>query len=155
MSIKIKPDELAPELRKRFSQIPKTINKGLRKGAMRGRTHLVKQTPVDLGQMKNSWRVSGTDIINDAPHAGIIEGGARPHKVNAAGIAALAGWARRKLGITNEKEAKGVAFAIAKKLEKEGQKGHFIVRDSMNRLRDFAVSEVVKEIRKQANRKAH
>jgi hypothetical protein len=153
MSIRIRPEELGPELRRRARNMPKVINKGLNKAAHRGRSMLVKKTPVDMGQMKNSWRVIKTDIVNDAPHAGIIEEGARPHKVNAAGIASLTAWARRKLGV-NEKEAKGIAFAIAKKLEKEGQKGHFIVRDSVDDLRRFAVNEVVREINKQANRRA-
>lgn len=46
---------------------------------------VARATPVDLGEMKNAWTVRegpgevAAELRNDAPHAGIVELGARPH----------------------------------------------------------------------------
>ncbi len=189
--------------------LPKAIQAGIRLAAERGRTHLMRQSPVDLGQYKNSWRVketgAGPTIINDSPHAGIIELGARPHKVSREGIEALTAWVLRKLTTSSgklkgkakygptykkpskygpskpsvfgpskgqskasqakakaariknladaQKAARGIAFAIAKKLEKEGQKGHFIVDKSMPQLSKFLAAEVARQVAKALNGK--
>jgi hypothetical protein len=49
-----------------------------------------------MGEFQNSWfsfpTAKGAKIENNAPHAGIIEAGARPHKVNADGRAKLLAW---------------------------------------------------------------
>ena len=62
---------------------------------------VVQTSPVDQGAYKASWEVkmpsSGrpTMLINDAPYAGVIEAGARPHW---APLEPLIEWARRKAG---------------------------------------------------------
>lgn len=81
-------------------------------------------------------RPNGAENVNDAPHAGIIELGARPHKVSAAGIKAIARWAVRKLGLKRE-EAQSAAWGIAKKLEAEGQEPQYVVRDSLPQARAY------------------
>lgn len=155
MAIRISPKELAPELQRRFRGIRTLAKKAIRVGAARGRGILAHKTPVDLGQMKSAWRVNRLtmEIINDAPHAGIIEGGARPHKVNAAGRRALVRWAMRQLGV-DEKTANAVAAGTIKKLEREGQKGKFIVRDSMGKLRREVAKEMERQLRLNAGRRA-
>lgn len=161
MAIRISPKDLVPELRARTKQIPKTIAQGMLAGAHRGRTFLVRRTPVDVGQMKNSWRVKPVlggrrrtvELVNDAPHAGVIEAGARPHKVNAEGRAALERWAMRQLGV-DENTAKAVAQGTIRKLERHGQKGHFIVRDNMDRLQKMVKQEVDKRVKKRAKVRA-
>lgn len=63
-----------------------------------------KDSPVDQGEYKLGWhtraeiadkRAPVVVLANDAPHAGVIEQGARPHKVP---IAPLLKWAQRKAG---------------------------------------------------------
>lgn len=188
--IPIRKEDLPRILANHETQIPVAVAKGLHLAAERGRTYLVRKSPVDTGQYKNSWVVKdhgrrGSTIENDAPHAGIIEAGARPHAVNREGIEALTKWVLRvfsrkrpmgpkkppvlgpkapaKLGPTkppmfgpprgpkpvmDEKEARSIAFAIAGKLKKEGQKGLFIVRDGLPQLSKFAAQEVSRAVSK-------
>ena len=88
---------------------------GAERGAERGRSFIVRQTPVDQGQLKASWRVlprlsaavkAGSQVLaelmNDAPHAGIVERGARRHSVSPEGWMAIYDWVMRhraELGI--------------------------------------------------------
>jgi hypothetical protein len=72
------------------------------RAAYRGQALLRKRTPVDQGQLKNSWQVHPrpgarefVTIENRAPHAGIVERGARPHPVSRAGKMALYWWVVR------------------------------------------------------------
>jgi hypothetical protein len=139
------------------------LQKSMKRAAMRGRAIMVRRTPKDLGQAKAGWKVSEfiknatmarVDLYNDNPYIGVLELGARPHKVSMEGIAALHAWVwrnrhffsslmteagNRKTGKNAKKEALGIAFAIAKKIEKEGQKPTYFVRNSMDALnREFA-----------------
>lgn len=140
---------------------------------------MVRITPVDQGQLKNSWRVRasrGTGIgggnlvatlSNDAPHAGIVEGGARPHPVSNEGIAAIHAWVwrnRKDFGFTTRsgraqggKGVKaatlGIAYAIANKIKREGQEPTFFVKDSMPVLQKIAAREVAMAIAKLAARR--
>lgn len=155
MAIRVTPEELAADLQRRASKLPRGIKKGILSGIHRGRTLLTKRTPVDRGQMKASWRAQPLtlELINDAPHAGIIEGGARPHKVNKAGRESLERWAMRQLQV-DVKTAKAVAQGVINKLAREGQKGKFIVRDAMPELQAMVKIEVERLMRSQAGRKA-
>lgn len=188
--IPIRKEDLPRILANHETKLPGVIAKGLFIGAQRGRTFLVRKSPVDTGQYKNSWVVkdqgrNGATVENDAPHAGIIEGGARPHGVNREGIEALTKWVMRvfarkarfgptkpkqfgptkptKFGPTKPpmfgpirgpkpvmsiKEARGIAFAIAAKLKKQGQKGLFIVRDNLPTLSKYAAQEVARAVSK-------
>lgn len=53
------------------------------------------------------------------PHAVYVELGTRPHPVSKEGQEALQDWAKTKFGIT-EREARGVAFLIARKIRLRG-----------------------------------
>lgn len=156
----LKPEELAGMLRAQARALPQAARLGVRAGAMRGQAHMPKQTPVDQGQLRNSWRVQTTQgfegaaqaaLYNDAPHAGIVEQGARPHAVSQEGIEALAAWAQRKLGL-DEKAARGVAYAIAAKLKEQGQAPTYFTRGQMPELTRLAVNEVLRYIRKEIER---
>lgn len=161
MSIKLTPNELPREMKRRGKKMPKVIERGLRAGARRGAVILRKRTPVGATTaLRRGWQVrrsfdSGepAGLANLAPHAGIVEKGARPHPVNREGIAAITHWAVRKLGLPRD-EAARVAHAVAHKIRREGQKPTYFVRDSLGDLRDAAKKEVGKAISKQARKKA-
>lgn len=174
--------QLPAVLEAHAKKLPQAFQVACVLAAERGRSYLVRQSPVDLGQFKNSWKVkhgsNGPVIVNDAPHAGIIENGARPHPVSREGIEALTQWAKRKLlmgarmsrkkylasgrklskaalSTTGKKgqhwadvEARNIAFAIAGKLKKEGQKGLFITQKSIPQLAKFLAIELAKQINK-------
>lgn len=101
-TIALTPKQLTARLKQDAERYPAALKHGLRRGAQRGRTLLVHESPVDTGQFKNAWKVrdlnSAPQIHNDAPHAGIIERGARPHPVSREGVDAIRAWVKRVLG---------------------------------------------------------
>jgi len=175
-TIRIRPEELPHLMRKHRERVPAAIAKGIRLSAERTRSHLVQISPVDLGQFKNAWQVSGrgslVEVSNSAPHAGIIERGARPHKVSREGFEAIKGWVKRKIlrgavagarrvgnagtweGRTArakahdwvDEEATRITWAIVKKIEKEGQKGLWLVNNSMPKIKRWLEQEIKKAI---------
>ena len=162
LRINITPGKLPTALREREAATKRAIQAGIRSGAERGRGILVNETPVDQGQLRASWKVrravAGLEaiLLNDAPHAGVIEAGARPHPVSAAGREAIANWAwrnRRTLGIQTREDAVRVAWAIAAKIRREGQVGQFFVRKSLPAVGRALVHEVDRMLRRLANKR--
>lgn len=187
--IHLRPEDLSAVLASHEKNMPRAIRDGLSMAAHRGRALLVRMSPVDMGVYKNSWRVRHSsnglpDILNDAPHAGIVELGARPHHVSAEGIEALTAWVKRHIGTPTQgphwqrpnygpklpsqpgpkmprragaslpsvdKEARAMAWAIAKKIEKYGQVGYYVVERAMPQLARFAVQEVSRSVTKLIN----
>ena len=136
--------QLSAAMRKEARKAPALLHRAAVRAAHRGKARLVAATDekgiTDMGQYKNSFKVERGPkgepavLFNDSPHAGIIELGARPHPVSAAGLKALAEWALRKLDVKDEREAMRVAKAIARKLAKEGQKGRFVFAENQELL---------------------
>lgn len=88
--------------------------------------------PVDRGIYRGGWRVrrvrNGAELTNSVPHAAFIEDGVRGEnvKISRAMIDALAAWVVRK-GLTGSAkkeertaEGRGIAWAIAKSMQKKG-----------------------------------
>lgn len=128
----------------------KAIERAARSAALRLKAYLVKQSDAlgitDTGLYKRSFVVDGTSVVNESPHGGVIELGARPHAVSREGIEALASWARRKLKIRSRSEALGVAYAIAEKIRVNGQEARYVMRDSLDVARDFFRQELGREM---------
>lgn len=120
MNIKIDPGELGPLMFRHAAELGPAIRRGMALGAVRGKAHMVKRTPTNTGQMRNSWEFtslmgSGDPVLwNTAPHVGIVEQGARPHPVSQEGLVAIAAWVRRKL-ITSS-AVRGTAREYERKL---------------------------------------
>lgn len=174
---RITPDKLGRALINEGHKTAKAYRRGVTRAAHRGKARLIaatKEKKVDyLGQFRNSFQVDvrpeAVVLYNDAPHAGIIELGARPHPVSKEGIDAIAQWAKTKLmgGAPRhrrgpltakadarfakrvdayEAEARSIAFAIARKIGREGQRGRFIFRDELPTLARFVAVEVHRSI---------
>lgn len=110
-SISIDMKRLPEALKRDEEAVREGIVRGVNAGLERGRAIMVKATPVDQGQLRASWhvmrRVNGArglnsagvasvgELRNDAPHAGIVELGARPHGLSPAGWMAIYEWVRR------------------------------------------------------------
>jgi hypothetical protein len=81
--------------------------------------------PQDTGMYRAAWKhqsiEDGAVVYNSAPYAAIIEYGARAQNIKSgpAMRRALEEWVVRK-GIANEKDAPGVAWAIALSMTKKG-----------------------------------
>ncbi len=96
-------------------------------GLERAIPDLVKASPVDTGQYANSWDTSisekSASIGNYAPHAPIIEFGARPFTPP---LSPLLAWAKRVLNDPSQPpdyspEVWGLAVYTRNKIEKFGQ----------------------------------
>lgn len=93
--------------------------------AAEGAEIVARRVPrVDTGALKQSVHAVGPRIVLDAPHAQVIELGARPHW---APLGPLLAWARRH-GAENPWV---LAKMVQAKIANEGQKPTYFVRDSL------------------------
>ncbi len=192
MGISVEPKRIGKVAKRLFNKVFRASWQGAIRGAFLAKKHLVTLSPTDRGDLRRSWsvkkrkvpgRVKGgrpAILINDAPHAGIIEGGARPHKVGREGVESIAGWVARKRrrakgkkrsahrprkskgargDVNARKKTKGkrfnrsdlnIAWAIAKKIEKEGQKPTFFVRKELTKISEIASAETSRRLRQVA-----
>jgi hypothetical protein len=145
--VSIRMNRLPEALRKTPGRTYAAVAKGSRRGAFWGLRHLVPRTPTDRAELRRSWRVlrralpqkgdaEVAVLLNDAPYAGIIEGGARPHPVSAEGRERIRAWAKRTLGLP-EAELDSFVWHFAEKLRREGQRPTFFVRDELEKVRDL------------------
>lgn len=188
--VTIKPGSLGAFIKGSVGKNAKAVQTGVRRGAMRTVALLTRKTPVDQGIMKNAWKYVevggsvGSPVIarvdNSAPHAGIVERGARPHMpplepilewvkrhLRSFGLKAprwrnpktgpwksAGAYARHDARIRAHAEAVGefedevlkLAEAIRWKIFKYGQKGLFIVRNSLDEIREIVNDEVNKAL---------
>lgn len=169
--IAVAPGQLGAVLKTDAAKLPQAVKRAMLKGAQRGRALLVKLSPVDRGILKNAWRIvklssegeNGCEVVNDSPHAGVVERGARPGmKMGPAAIESLTGWVKRVILRTSrpkrgkkaasfadwDAEARSIAYAIARKFEREGMKGRFFVKDALPQLTQWVAETVISEITK-------
>jgi hypothetical protein len=128
------------------------IEHALLSGAYRGLPEIRAATPSDTGNAKGNWAVKRTgqakkgatvvvaELRNDAPYVGILDKGARPHPVSAEGRFAIERWAKRKFGVSDE-EAAGIAWAVARRIKREGQKPTYFARDATTLLGKLMADE--------------
>lgn len=172
-TITVKPGQLGAVFKGQARQGRRAVEGAAQIAAQRGRSLLTSRTPVDLGQFKAAWRVRKVagvwTLINEAPHAGVMEAGARPHEVNEEGREALAQWVRRHIPVVDtwvrtpkgvfqtktkatraeakrgndiREEIDRIVDLICFRLRTKGYKGKFFVRDSLPELRAFVGEEI-------------
>jgi hypothetical protein len=143
-------DDLESAIAAEYDLTKKLIAVAMRDACIRLRNYLVKRCRelgiTDLGGYERGFRVVGTSVINDAPHAGIVELGAPPHPVSEDGVRAIAAWVRRKLrhssqprtktgkfktNVFSRDEADEIAEKIAWKIRHYGQEPRYVVRDAL------------------------
>jgi hypothetical protein len=189
--VRVNASQLSKVLRKKHRKLLRTIAQGALAGVHRGRALIVRKTPTDQGQLRNAWKVIPGDtallrgeakpklftssklaeLQNLAPHAGIVELGARPHKTSAEGWMAIYDWVvrhRKDLGLVTKSgkarrlrkgkvavhaglenagagldpEIAGITWAIVKRLEKQGQKPTLFVKNSLDDLTAVVQREI-------------
>lgn len=161
-TIRIQAKDVPAILLGRDRKVREATLRGVRMAAQRTKSILVSRTPVDTGQLKNTWRkrdissihagkytnLQGpvAEVYNDAPHAGIVEMGARPHGVNAEGRASILRWVERHFSGLSPQEMEGIVFAIVAKLKKHGQKATYFVRNSMPEVEKAVHAEIERAI---------
>jgi len=135
--------------------------KQILEAALLGAEVIAKRAPKDIGQLKSSIRAvptaAGARIVLDAPHAGIMELGSRPHFPP---LQPLIDWVRRHVGhvakdlgvrtphapkstrtkrgaalmaryVDYEREIVAVARAIQRKIGRKGTKPRYFVKKSL------------------------
>ena len=158
MSVKrVSANRVGPEMRAALKKVRTGIAMGTQRAALRGRAHMVRATPVDQGELRASWFVDATpgsrgvmtELNNKAPHAGIVEHGARPHPVSREGWESIYEWARRHFTGSGErdkdgrdKKLTGITWAIVKKIKTEGQKPTYFIKNELDTLGSFAAQEI-------------
>lgn len=144
----------------------RAVLRGAGKSALQGKRHLVPKTKVDRGDLRRSWRVirrkglkrgpvelEAAQLVNDAPHAGIVEGGARPHSVSREGVEAITNWVirnRGKLGFTTAK-GRPRAAQITRRYRSKRSGAALTEREVHPELRSIAWA-IVKKIQKRGQK---
>lgn len=88
------------------------------------------------GQLQRSWEIEKTGqnertIGSPLIWAAALDGGRVPGKMPP--VDALFPWVKQKLGVVDDVEARSMAFAVAKKIEKEGiEPRHYVRRALLN-----------------------
>jgi len=97
-----------------------------------------KKRPVDTGDYERAWTAEKTEdgatfrsTATPAVKAGVIERGRRPAFIP---IKPLSEWVRHRLGISDEKKAKSVAFAISVKAKRQKRPGLGIMKKAHPRI---------------------
>lgn len=165
----VKLDQASKYFARMGSKILAGARVGLVKAGERGLQKIVVEIipsrspqPVDRGTYKVGWKTEQVTrdtvaILNPEAHAPFIEDGVRPEnvKIGTALIEALSEWAMRKGIAEDEDEAIGVAWAIAKTMQKEGifnrygQQGLGILRElNEEHITKILNEEISNEVRK-------
>lgn len=178
--ITIKPSQLGAALKREGERHVLAVRRATWSAANKFKARLILATKEsgidDRGTYRNSFVVEktprGAIVRNDAPYAGIIELGARPHKVGREVIEMLAEWARRKIRLSgpvqehvkwktgpsgipratvrttapkmSRDDAMSAAYAIAHKIAEEGQEGKFIFRNNMHLATKYYAEELAR-----------
>lgn len=161
-TFRIDPSQLGALFRQQAAAQPAVLHKGAIRGAAHGAAVMPKRSPVDLGFLAASWHLDMTpgavSVYNDAPYAGIMERGARPHKTSREARDALYAWVVRHLDyfvagdigeMTPERThiiARRITWGITVHWERYGREGTFFVRDSLPMLRKLSAEAMRAEI---------
>lgn len=135
MRIKTTIQKLPTMLRRHVQARAQATVKAIQETAQTAKNLYASETPVDLGNMKNSWRVinstRGATVVNDAPHSAFIEFGTRPHPVSQEGQRKIKAWVWRKISGVTEANVDSITFAIVQKIRKEGSKPKWIIKANL------------------------
>ena len=161
MELAVQLDNNAPD--NWLADFPAALRRGTERGLRRATELLERavmakaQTPLGakseaaLGQLARSvtselYEEEGRSLgqVFLAPPADryglFVEVGTRPHFPPPA---ALEGWVRKRLGVTNDRQARQIAFLIGRKIARQGTPGHFLFERALkeNEARVLAVLE--------------
>lgn len=109
--------------------------------------------PIDTGDYARSWKAEDIEggalfysAASPAVKAGVIEEGRRPGV--GIPIEPLAEWVRRKLGVQDPAQARGIAFAISMKQKKQGRPGLYVLKRAHPKILEAAEKNVRRELRR-------
>lgn len=161
-TIEVRFDGLGSFLARLGVQAEVAVNKGLLSAANRARAILVSESDrkrvTNTGNFRRAWKSDrvvevdpgttetrrGVHVWNAAPYSGVVEEGRRPG-ARMPPLEPIARWAQRKFRIPYSR-ARGLSFAIARKIAREGIPGRFVLRDATRQLENTLREEVRREL---------
>jgi hypothetical protein len=136
-----------------FGDKRRAMEEGLVSGVMRGQVIVMDNSPVDTGLYQASWdtRLVGpgeAHLGNTAPHAPIIEYGARPHTPP---LGPLLAWAKRVLQDPSQPpKYSSAVWKLAKgtqnKIRKHGQKPQHVLTNAIPQIEKLIKIEIKRRI---------
>jgi len=147
----------AADLARKFREVegrrPGLMVVAIRRAAAAGAEALAHVAPVGVtGQFKSKMRAietsGGAILMDDAPYAGVIELGARPHWIGKRGLQALYEWFLYKLRLS-AREAMSAAYAYRQKVAVEGQRPTYFMRKRLPTLRRILNAEIERVLKEQ------
>ena len=151
-----------------LADFPAALRRGIERGLARATKLLERavmakaQTPLGaksdaaLGQLarnvtselyeEEGRAVGRVFLASPADRYGIfVEVGTRPHFPPPA---ALLGWVQRRLGVTNDRQARQIAFLIGRKIARQGTRGRFFFEQALQENEGRVVAALEEEIEK-------
>lgn len=135
--IEVKLENFGKVLREHTDKHITEVRAGVARGLARSIPMLVQSSPVDTGHYASSWDFTITEkaaiLGNFAPHAAIIERGARPFTPP---LPPLLAWAKRVLQDPSQPpdysdEVWGLAVGTQKKIQREGMAPKHILENNL------------------------
>lgn len=148
MAVTVKLNKFADIIREFPHKTEAQVRAGVASGVARSIPDLVKASPVDQGFYAASWDMTVEEravvLGNRAPHASIIEDGARPFTPP---ITPLLAWAKRVLKDPSQPpnyspRVRSLAYGVQKKIASEGMKPQKILENMLPRI----IENIRKEI---------
>ena len=146
----VKLENFASELKKDAGVRVDDYRRAVASGILKSIPDLVAASPVDTGQYAASWDFDINEkralIGNFAPHAPIIERGARPFKPP---LGPLLAWAKRVLKDPSQppnysSRVWALAVGTQKKIEKEGMRPRNVLEKMLPKIVDNIRKELVR-----------
>lgn len=143
-------NELSKRLKKEPERHMKEARPAVRRALLQSIPDLVKKSPIDTGLYASSWDMTETEksliLGNFAPHAAVIEFGARPFTPP---IAPLLAWAKRVLGDPSQPpdyspKVRSLAYGVRDKIRKQGMMPRHILKNEIPNI----VMRIKKELQK-------
>lgn len=135
VSVRVEAEGLRRLMAKAPAIMMEELAGGVTEASMLAEREIRERTPTSgAGLLRESIGAMPVEFVESGARGGVatslsyaapVETGSKPHFPP---VAPLTDWVERKLGLKGA-EAKGVAFAIARKIAKEGTTGAFMFRD--------------------------
>jgi hypothetical protein len=139
-TVRVPLDNFAQVLKEFETKHIEDVKKGVASGVARSIPELVRSSPVDTGLYAQSWNFSANEerviLGNFAPHAPIIEFGARPFTPP---LKPLLEWAKRVLKDSSQPpnyspEVQGLARYTQKKISQYGMQPRLILSNMLPKI---------------------
>ena len=155
VALKVSVKDFPKEFEKYAKKLGKEFEQAVAEAAVRNIPKLVEKSPVDTGEYASSWEtefIPGEKVIigNFAPHATVIEFGARPFTPP---IRPLLAWAKRVLQDPSQppnysNRVWGLAKAVQKKIMVKGMEPKRILTNQLPEIQKDIIDIVLNEMEK-------